>query len=109
MPFKTPFPDLVSSVPAKIDEVGEPSYDDPGLAFLFAQLRDWSLQTVRGASLISPKTEFNVSDEESLSPFPTLFNDMLCAMASSSSTWLAFFLEWVGYWISTEHAFSLPY
>jgi hypothetical protein len=40
--------------------VGEPNYDDPGLAFLFAQLRDWSLQTVRGASLISPKTEFNV-------------------------------------------------
>lgn len=31
------------------------------MALLFAQLRDWSLQTIKGSALITPRTEFNVS------------------------------------------------
>lgn len=38
----------------------KPPREDPALLFLFAQLRSWSLQTVKGAIAVPGKTEFNV-------------------------------------------------
>lgn len=40
-------------------EVGDPHYDDPSLALLFSQLKLKSLQTAKGTSEISGRTEFN--------------------------------------------------
>ncbi|KAF8973548.1 WD repeat-containing protein [Flammula alnicola] len=40
-------------------EIGEPHYDDPGLALLFSQLRSKTLQTAKGTSEISGRSEFN--------------------------------------------------
>ncbi|KAH7334362.1 RAVE protein 1 C terminal-domain-containing protein [Rhizoctonia solani] len=42
-----------------IEEIGNPHFDDPSLALLFAQLKSKSLQTVKGVSEISGQTEFN--------------------------------------------------
>jgi len=42
-----------------INEVGDPHYDDPSLALLFSQLKGKSLQTAKGTSEISGRTEFN--------------------------------------------------
>lgn len=42
-----------------IEEIGNPHFDDPSLALLFAQLKSKSLQTVKGVSEISGRTEFN--------------------------------------------------
>lgn len=37
-------------------------HEDPSLVLLLAQLRSWSLQTVKGAMAVPGRTEFNVSD-----------------------------------------------
>ncbi|CAE6540684.1 unnamed protein product [Rhizoctonia solani] len=42
-----------------IGEIGNPHFDDPSLALLFAQLKSKSLQTVKGVSEISGQMEFN--------------------------------------------------
>ncbi|KAG9100994.1 regulator of (H+)-ATPase in vacuolar membrane [Ceratobasidium sp. 370] len=42
-----------------IEVIGDPHFDDPSLALLFAQLKSKSLQTVKGVSEISGRTEFN--------------------------------------------------
>lgn len=43
----------------RVQEIGNPHYDDPSLALLFMQLKDKSLQTVKGMTEISGRTEFN--------------------------------------------------
>jgi len=43
----------------RVAEIGNPHYDDPSLALLFMQLKDKSLQTVKGMTEISGRTEFN--------------------------------------------------
>ena len=43
----------------QITEIGDPHYDDPSLALLFSQLKDRTLQTAKGTSEISGRTEFN--------------------------------------------------
>lgn len=40
-------------------QIGEPHYDDPSLALLFSQLRSKTLQTAKGTSEISGRSEFN--------------------------------------------------
>lgn len=40
-------------------EIGEPHYDDPSLALLFSELKSKTLQTAKGTSEISGRTEFN--------------------------------------------------
>ncbi|KAG8914981.1 regulator of (H+)-ATPase in vacuolar membrane, partial [Tulasnella sp. 417] len=55
----TPLRDLAGVVDAPLDEIGDPHYDDPSLAVLFAQLKSKSLQTVKGTIEISGQTEFN--------------------------------------------------
>ena len=42
-----------------ITEIGEPHFDDPSLALLFSQLKSKTLQTAKGTSEISGRTEFN--------------------------------------------------
>lgn len=55
----TPLRDVASSFNAPVTEIGEPHYDDPSLALLFSQLKLRSLQTAKGTSEISGRTEFN--------------------------------------------------
>ncbi|KAG8894694.1 regulator of (H+)-ATPase in vacuolar membrane, partial [Tulasnella sp. 408] len=55
----TPLRDLAAESDAPLDEIGDPHYDDPSLAVLFAQLKSKSLQTVKGTIQISGQTEFN--------------------------------------------------
>ncbi|CAE6416915.1 unnamed protein product [Rhizoctonia solani] len=57
----TPLGRLASSLKEDftIEETGDPHFDDPSLALLFAQLKSKSLQTVKGVSEISGQTEFN--------------------------------------------------
>ncbi|KAG8690966.1 regulator of (H+)-ATPase in vacuolar membrane [Ceratobasidium sp. 423] len=57
----TPLGRLASSLKEDftIEEIGDPHFDDPSLALLFAQLKSKSLQTVKGVSEISGQTEFN--------------------------------------------------
>ncbi|QRW12027.1 RAV1-regulator of (H+)-ATPase in vacuolar membrane-like protein [Ceratobasidium sp. AG-Ba] len=43
----------------EIGVIGDPHFDDPSLALLFAQLKSKSLQTVKGVNEISGRTEFN--------------------------------------------------
>lgn len=58
-PHQTPLTDLASSLDAKLVEIGDPHYDDPSLALLFSQLKSKTLQTAKGTSEISGRTEFN--------------------------------------------------
>lgn len=58
--LQTPLSDLASRLPYKLPTVSSPAREDPALVFLFAQLRSWSLQTVKGAIAVPGKTEFNV-------------------------------------------------
>lgn len=58
---KTPLADLASRIPYDLALIGSPSHEDPCLILLFAQLRSYSLQTVKGAIAVPGKTEFNVS------------------------------------------------
>lgn len=56
---QTPLHDLALSLNLELSELGDPHYDDPGLALLFSQLKGKSLQTAKGTSEISGATEFN--------------------------------------------------
>lgn len=58
---QTPLSDLATRLPYKLPVVSSPAREDPALVFLFAQLRSWSLQTVKGAIAVPGQTEFNVS------------------------------------------------
>ncbi|GAA5977711.1 hypothetical protein JCM11641_001385 [Rhodosporidiobolus odoratus] len=55
----TPLADLASRLPYQLGNVSSPQREDPALVLLFAQLRSWSLQTVKGAIAVPAKTEFN--------------------------------------------------
>ncbi|KAL8278398.1 hypothetical protein RQP46_009290 [Phenoliferia psychrophenolica] len=55
----TPLVDLAARLPYRLDVVGQPTHEDPCLVLLFAQLRSWSLQTVKGATAVPGHTEFN--------------------------------------------------
>jgi hypothetical protein len=47
---------ILDTVPS---DIGDPHYDDPSLALLFSQLKMKTLQTAKGTSEISGRTEFN--------------------------------------------------
>ncbi|BGP55007.1 regulator of (H+)-ATPase in vacuolar membrane [Rhodotorula sphaerocarpa] len=53
----TPLPVLANRLPYKLENVQSPAREDPTLVYLFAQLRSWSLQTVKGALAVSGRTE----------------------------------------------------
>ncbi|KAI9461002.1 RAVE protein 1 C terminal-domain-containing protein [Lactarius psammicola] len=55
----TPLQDVASALDMPITEFGSPHYDDPSLALLFSQLKSKTLQTAKGTSEISGRTEFN--------------------------------------------------
>ncbi|KAI0082261.1 hypothetical protein K474DRAFT_1742410 [Panus rudis PR-1116 ss-1] len=55
----TPLQDIARTLTVQVTEIGEPHYDDPSLALLFAQLKSKTLQTAKGTSEISGRTEFN--------------------------------------------------
>ncbi|EIN14095.1 WD repeat-containing protein [Punctularia strigosozonata HHB-11173 SS5] len=55
----TPLDELALSLSLPVREVGNPHYDDPSLSLLFSQLRMKTLQTAKGTSEISGRTEFN--------------------------------------------------
>ncbi|KAF9566167.1 hypothetical protein CPC08DRAFT_733774 [Agrocybe pediades] len=55
----TPLQDIATAFDVKVDAIGEPHYDDPGLALLFLQLRSKTLQAAKGTSEISGRAEFN--------------------------------------------------
>jgi hypothetical protein len=56
---QTPLSDMASVLSKCPSEIGDPHYDDPSLALLFSQLRSKTLQTAKGTSEISGRTEFN--------------------------------------------------
>ncbi|TCD69890.1 regulator of (H+)-ATPase in vacuolar membrane [Steccherinum ochraceum] len=55
----SPLRDLANSLSIVVTEIGEPHFDDPSLALLFSQLKTKTLQTAKGTSEISGRTEFN--------------------------------------------------
>ncbi|KAG2023063.1 WD repeat-containing protein [Coprinopsis cinerea AmutBmut pab1-1] len=55
----TPLRDIATAFNLIVEEIVEPHYDDPSLALMFSQLRDKTLQTVKGSSEISGRSEFN--------------------------------------------------
>ncbi|KAF9462089.1 WD repeat-containing protein [Collybia nuda] len=55
----TPLQDIVAALNIKVVDIGEPHYDDPSLALLFSQLRSKTLQTAKGTSEISGRSEFS--------------------------------------------------
>ncbi|KAH6916877.1 WD repeat-containing protein [Coprinopsis sp. MPI-PUGE-AT-0042] len=55
----TPLRDLAPAFNLAVQDIKEPQYDDPSLALIYAQLRDKTLQTVKGSSEISGRFEFN--------------------------------------------------
>jgi hypothetical protein len=55
----TPLPDMAGALTVQPSEIGDPHYDDPSLALLFSQLKSKTLQTAKGTSEISGRTEFN--------------------------------------------------
>jgi hypothetical protein len=50
---------MSTSLDIRVEEIGEPHYDDPSLALLFRQLRSKTLQAAKGTSEISGQSEFN--------------------------------------------------
>lgn len=56
---QTPLQDIAVTLNVRIEEIGEPHYDDPSLALLFSQLRSKTLQAAKGTSEISGRAEFN--------------------------------------------------
>lgn len=58
-PQQTPLTELASSLDAPLKDIGDPHYDDPSLSLLFSQLKMKTLQTAKGTSEISERTEFN--------------------------------------------------
>jgi len=55
----SPLQDVAGTLGTRVTEIGNPNYDDPSLALLFAQLKEKTLQTAKGTSEISGRTEFN--------------------------------------------------
>ncbi|CAL1695568.1 unnamed protein product [Somion occarium] len=55
----TPLQAMTKFLVQPITEIGEPHFDDPSLALLFSQLKSKTLQTAKGTSEISGRTEFN--------------------------------------------------
>ncbi|KAF8323322.1 hypothetical protein DL93DRAFT_2050227 [Clavulina sp. PMI_390] len=55
----TPLEEMARIASVRVSEIGNPHYDDPSLALLFMQLKDKSLQTVKGVTEITGRTEFN--------------------------------------------------
>ncbi|EGO30925.1 hypothetical protein SERLADRAFT_432587 [Serpula lacrymans var. lacrymans S7.9] len=55
----TPLTDIADSLDIRVQEIGEPHYDDPSLALLFSQLKSKTLQAAKGTSEISGQSEFN--------------------------------------------------
>ncbi|KAH8099423.1 WD repeat-containing protein [Cristinia sonorae] len=55
----SPLQDLANSLAIPVIDIGEPHFDDPSLALLFSQLKTKTLQTAKGTSEISGRTEFN--------------------------------------------------
>lgn len=55
----TPLEDIAKVLDVPIPSIGEPHYDDTSLALLFSQLKMKTLQTAKGTSEISGRTEFN--------------------------------------------------
>lgn len=79
--WQSPFSQVVDTQSLKsISRIGTAQNDDPALILAYTYLRDWSLQTLQGASKISSQTEFNVSCLAS--PFVTRLMHY-----SSSYTW----------------------
>jgi len=80
-----------------VTQVTQPPREDPALLFLFAQLRSWSLQTVKGAIAVPGKTEFNVRPLESPSGPARGRAELTVPLParSSSSTSRAFSAAWV--------------
>ena len=56
---QTPLRDIAPEFGLAVDDIKEPLYDDPSLALIYAQLRDKTLQTVKGSIEISGRFEFN--------------------------------------------------
>lgn len=54
-----PLQSMTSELEANVTVIGDPHYDDPSLALLFSQLKSKTLQTAKGTSDISGRTEFN--------------------------------------------------
>jgi hypothetical protein len=52
-----PLSEVALSLDPRPSEIGDPHYDDPSLALLFSQLKMKTLQTAKGTSEISGKTE----------------------------------------------------
>ncbi|OAX44398.1 hypothetical protein K503DRAFT_383768 [Rhizopogon vinicolor AM-OR11-026] len=55
----TPLRAIADALDIQVTEIGEPHYDDPSLALLFSQIRSKTLQTAKGTSEISGRSEFN--------------------------------------------------
>ncbi|KAH7928501.1 hypothetical protein BV22DRAFT_1004629 [Leucogyrophana mollusca] len=55
----TPLRDIADSLDIRVQDIGEPHYDDPSLALLFSQLKSRTLQAAKGTSEISGRSEFN--------------------------------------------------
>ncbi|KAL4242218.1 hypothetical protein ABKN59_001911 [Abortiporus biennis] len=55
----TPLQDMATTLDVTVDKIGEQHYDDPSLALLFSELKSKTLQTAKGTSEISGRTEFN--------------------------------------------------
>ncbi|KAA1467902.1 hypothetical protein DENSPDRAFT_906985 [Dentipellis sp. KUC8613] len=55
----TPLQDMASVLDVRISDIATSLYDDPSLALLFSQLKSKTLQTAKGTSEISGRTEFN--------------------------------------------------
>lgn len=56
---QTPLRDIAAAFNILVVDIGEPHYDDPGLALLFSQLRSKTLQAAQGTSEISGRSEYN--------------------------------------------------
>lgn len=56
---QTPLQDIAKVLDVPIPSIGDPHYDDTSLALLFSQLKMKTLQTAKGTSEISGRTEFN--------------------------------------------------
>lgn len=51
--------DIATAFNLMVEEIVEPHYDDPSLILMYSQLRDKTLQTVKGTSEIPGHFEFN--------------------------------------------------
>ena len=63
-----PFEGLAASLPLVVTNIASPYNADPSLAALYAQLRDWSIQTVQGSSHVPLDTEYRVGRTRHTTP-----------------------------------------